>query len=90
MDNFRTQISESKCAKLHRISAARVDQAIDRMQATFSASSSGINVLSVSGSPKLYVKMADSQEASTAEHGKAPPSQLQKGADLRPSAVPEQ
>ena len=91
ISNLRAQFRESKYAKLHKISAARVDQAIHRMQAPNNASLSGIDVCVVAGSSKLFVKMAnDSQVDSATENGEALFPLNEARADPRSRAVPEQ
>ena len=54
INNFRTQIEDSKYAKLHKISAARVEKATSSMISNRELASS-VSILSVSGSNKYYV-----------------------------------
>ena len=66
INNFRTQIEDSKYAKLHKISVAMVEKSISSMISNRELASS-VSILSVSGSNKYYV--AKDSLTGAADHG---------------------
>ena len=66
INKFRTQIEDSKYAKLHKTSAARVEKATSSMISNRELASS-VTILSVSGSSKYYV--AKDSLKGAADHG---------------------
>ena len=80
LTDFQDQIGQSKFAKLHNISKCKVEQAASRISAKLSLCKS-IQVLTISGSSKPYVRAAvgHAQEVASDGHTGSPAMRAQDG-----------